>query len=102
MAINQAFKLVLGLILLVMLLSGKWKKNTNTVNGACTAQKVNGDCLDDLVITVDVYAFASGTTIYSDRSVGLQPDKITIGYMLDTEVLKVLLRQLALVPRRNY
>lgn len=44
----------------------QWKnENTNTINGACTATKVNGDCLDDLVITVE--ASAGGTTIYSEQ-----------------------------------
>ena len=44
----------------------QWKnENTNTTNGVCTAQTVNGDCLDDLVITIE--ASAGGTTIYSEQ-----------------------------------
>lgn len=44
----------------------EWKnENTNTINGACQAQKVNGECLDNLIITVDV--FASGINIYSEE-----------------------------------
>ena len=44
----------------------QWKnENTNTTNGVCNAQKVNGDCLDDLIITIDAYA--SGVNIYSDH-----------------------------------
>jgi len=44
----------------------QWKnENTNTTNGTCTAQTVNGDCLDDLVITIE--ASAGGTTIYSEQ-----------------------------------
>ena len=44
----------------------EWKnENTNTINGACQATKVNGDCLDDLVITIDAYA--SGVNIYSEE-----------------------------------
>ena len=43
----------------------QWKnENTNTINGACNATKVNGDCLDDLVVTIDAYA--SGINIYSE------------------------------------
>ena len=43
-----------------------WKnENINTINGACNATKVNGDCLDDLVITIDAYA--SGINIYSEE-----------------------------------
>ena len=44
----------------------EWKnENTNTINGSCLATKVNGDCLDDLVITIDAYA--SGVNIYSEE-----------------------------------
>lgn len=44
----------------------EWKnENTNTIHGACQATKVNGDCLDDLVITIDAYA--SGINIYSEE-----------------------------------
>ena len=44
----------------------EWKnESTNTINGACQAQKVNGECLDNLIITVDV--FASGINIYSEE-----------------------------------
>ena len=43
-----------------------WKnENINTINGACNVTKVNGDCLDDLVITIDAYA--SGINIYSEE-----------------------------------
>ncbi len=65
MAINQA---LVGAGFDIAGYSAEWQwknENTNTINGACTAQKVNGDCLDDLVITID--AFASGTTIYSEE-----------------------------------
>ena len=44
----------------------EWKnENTNTIGTNCLAAKVNGDCLDDLVITIDAYA--SGINIYSER-----------------------------------
>jgi hypothetical protein len=44
----------------------EWKnENTNTTNGICNAQTVNGDCLDDLVISIDAYA--SGVSIYSEQ-----------------------------------
>ena len=69
-----------------------WKnENTNTINGACTAQKVNGHCLDDLVITID--AFASGINIYSEEWDYSQTK--SNGYMLE-EVLSF--APLALVP----
>ena len=43
----------------------QWKnENTNTIGTNCLATKVNGDCLDDLVITIDAYA--SGINIYSE------------------------------------
>ena len=65
MAINQA---LVGAGFDIAGYSAEWQwknETTNTINGACTATKVNGDCLDDLVITVD--AFASGTNIYSEE-----------------------------------
>ena len=44
----------------------QWKnENINTTNGVCNAQKVNGECLDDLVISIDAYA--SGVNIYSEQ-----------------------------------
>ena len=44
----------------------QWKnENTNTIGTNCLATKVNGDCLDDLVITIDAYA--SGVSIYSEE-----------------------------------
>ena len=44
----------------------EWKnENTNTIGTNCLAPKVNGDCLDDLVITIDAYA--SGVSIYSEE-----------------------------------
>ena len=65
MAINQAL-VGAGFDIAGYTAEWQWKnENTNTVNGACTAQKVNGDCLDDLVITIE--ASASGTTIYSEQ-----------------------------------
>ena len=44
----------------------QWKnENTNTIGTNCLEPKVNGDCLDDLVITIDAYA--SGVSIYSEE-----------------------------------
>ena len=44
----------------------QWKnENLNTTGGTCHAQKVQGDCLDDLIITIDAYA--NGVNIYSDE-----------------------------------
>ena len=91
MAINQAL-VGAGFDIAGYTAQWGWKnENTNTVNGACTAQKVNGDCLDDLVITID--AFASGTTIYSEEWDYSQTK--SNGYMLE-EVLSF--APLALVP----
>jgi len=65
LAINQAL-VGAGFDIAGYITEWEWKnETTNTINGACTATKVNGDCLDDLVITVD--AFASGTNIYSEE-----------------------------------
>ena len=64
MAINQAL-IGAGFDIAGYTAEWQWKNEAlNTINGVCTATKVNGDCLDDLVITVDAYA--SGTNIYSD------------------------------------
>ena len=44
----------------------QWKnENLNTTGGNCHVQKVQGDCLDDLIITIDAYA--GGVNIYSDE-----------------------------------
>ena len=65
MAINQAL-VGAGFDIAGYTAQWEWKnENTNTINGACTATKVNGDCLDDLVITIDAYA--SGVSIYSEE-----------------------------------
>jgi hypothetical protein len=65
MAINQAL-VGAGFDIAGYTAEWQWKnETTNTINGACTATKVNGDCLDDLVITID--AFASGVNIYSEE-----------------------------------
>ena len=65
MAINQAL-VGAGFDIAGYTAEWQWKnESTNTINGACTAAKVNGDCLDDLVITVE--ASAGGTTIYSEQ-----------------------------------
>jgi len=65
MAINQAL-VGAGFDIGGYVAEWEWKnENTNTINGACQAQKVNGECLDNLIITVDV--FASGINIYSEE-----------------------------------
>ena len=64
MAINQAL-VGAGFDITGYVAEWQWKNEAvNTINGACTATKVNGDCLDDLVITIDAYA--NGVNIYSD------------------------------------
>ena len=65
MAINQAL-IGAGFDIGGYIAEWEWKnETTNTINGACQAQKVNGECLDNLIITVDV--FASGVNIYSEE-----------------------------------
>ena len=65
MAINQAL-VGAGFDIAGYSAEWQWKNEAiNTINGVCTAQEVNNECLDDLVITVD--AFASGTNIYSEE-----------------------------------
>jgi len=65
MAINQAL-VGAGFDIAGYAATWQWKnENTNTINGSCQAAKVNGQCLDDLVITVDVYS--SGINIYSEE-----------------------------------
>ena len=91
MAINQAL-VGAGFDIAGYAAQWGWKnENTNTIQGACNAQKVNGDCLDDLVITID--AFASGNNIYSEEWDYSQTK--SNGYMLE-EVLSF--APLALVP----
>ena len=91
MAINQAL-VGAGFDIAGYTAEWQWKnENTNTINGACGAQKVNGDCLDDLVITIE--ASASGSTIYSEQWDYSQTK--SNGYTLE-EVLSF--SPLALVP----
>lgn len=91
MAINQAL-VSAGFNIGGYAAEWQWKnENTNTINGACNATKVNGECLDDLVITVDV--FASGINIYSEEWDYSQTK--SNGYMLE-EVLSF--APTALVP----
>lgn len=65
MAINQAL-VGAGFDIAGYAAEWQWKNESiNTINGACRATKVNGECLDDLVITIDAYA--SGINIYSEE-----------------------------------
>ena len=65
MAINQALAGA-GFDIGGYVAEWEWKNESiNTINGACQATKVNGECLDDLVITIDAYA--SGINIYSEE-----------------------------------
>lgn len=64
-AINQAL-IGAGFDISGYVAEWQWRnENTNTIQGACNAQKVNGDCLDDLIINIDAYA--SGVNIYSEE-----------------------------------
>lgn len=64
-AINQAL-IGAGFDISGYVAEWQWKnENTNTINGACNAQKVNGDCLDDLIINIDAYA--NGVNIYNEE-----------------------------------
>ena len=91
MAINQAL-VSAGFNIAGYAAQWGWKnENTNTINGACNATTVNGECLDDLVITIDV--FASGINIYSEEWDYSQTK--SNGYMLE-EVLSF--APTALVP----
>ena len=91
MAINQAL-VGAGFDIAGYTANWQWKnENTNTINGVCTAQKVNGECLDDLVINIE--ASAGGTTIYSEEWDYSQTK--SNGYTLE-EVLSF--SPLALVP----
>ena len=65
MAINQAL-VGAGFDIAGYTAQWEWKnENTNTIGTNCLEPKVNGDCLDDLVITIDAYA--SGVSIYSEE-----------------------------------
>jgi hypothetical protein len=91
MAINQAL-VGAGFDIAGYTANWQWKnENTNAINGVCTAQKVNGECLDDLVINIE--ASAGGTTIYSEEWDYSQTK--SNGYTLE-EVLSF--SPLALVP----